>query len=132
VPEPGSEQDPLISRSYLEQYVAQQIGTTLGQTVVLTRGDIPFDSIAVAPLVQKFNAVMLLTTPQTLSMEAGRAFKALQPKKIFIIGGPVAVSQQIENQLRSSLPQAEIIRIEGATRYETAEKIAAAASGRTW
>jgi N-acetylmuramoyl-L-alanine amidase len=130
-PVPGSEQDPLVTKSYLEQQLGQS-SASMGETVILTRGDVPFDALAAAPLAQKFRAVVLLTSPQSLSAEAGRTIAALQPKNIYLIGGVAAVSQEIETQLKNSYPVAQITRIQGANRFETAEKIAALVTGKSW
>ncbi len=90
-------------------------------TVLIARGDLPVDSIAAIAYAKEKNAPILLTKPDELPEVTLDAIKRLSPTRIVIVGGPVAVSQEIEKQL-SGLAQVE--RIWGRDRYETALKLA--------
>lgn len=57
--------------------------------------------------------------PQTTAAELVR----LQPGRIVVLGGPVAVSDEVEQGLRAYA--AAVVRLAGGNRYETAARIAA-------
>ncbi|WP_153463459.1 cell wall-binding repeat-containing protein [Sediminibacillus terrae] len=103
------------------------------QGVVLGRGDLPIDALTGSVLAAEFASPLLLTTPDTLQEVTLKEIDRLNPDhyvsgsrpyKIYLLGGTAAVSLKIENKLKSRYGNAEIIRLSGATRYETAANIA--------
>jgi putative cell wall-binding protein len=95
--------------------------------VVLARGDAAPDALAGVPLAAHVHGPLLLTDPATLDpsvrREVDRVLGGPQSKKtIYILGGTGAVSQGIEDGLRSA--GYTVVRLGGASRFETALKIA--------
>ncbi|WP_010676957.1 S8 family serine peptidase [Bacillus timonensis] len=91
-------------------------------TVILGRGDIPIDTLTGSVLASKLNAPILLTKPTALPIEVLEEMERLSPKTIIIIGGEMAISKNIEEQL-SSIGYS-VQRISGTSRYNTALRIA--------
>ncbi|SDM54618.1 cell wall-binding repeat-containing protein [Sediminibacillus halophilus] len=101
--------------------------------VVLGRGDLPIDALTGSVLAAKFDSPLLLTTRDTLQEVTLKEVDRLNPEhyvsgskpyKIYLLGGTAAVSSKIENKLKSRYGNASVIRLSGATRYETAAIIA--------
>jgi hypothetical protein len=91
------------------------------QGVVIARGDIPVDSMAAVAYAKSNGYPILLTRPDTLPDEVFTGVAALNPSKIVIAGGPVAVSTVVENRLGGV---ASVERIWGLNREETAVRLA--------
>lgn len=90
---------------------------------VLVSGEQYPDALAAAPYAAKYGAPILLTTRGKLSVETLRELGRLQVKKVILLGGTVAVSDQVEKDLVNA-GYKDIQRIYGVSRYETAAKIA--------
>jgi len=90
-------------------------------TVILTRDDLYPDALTGTPLSKKLDAPILFTNRLTLTPATNTEITRLNPKKVIILGGTVAVSPEIENVLKQKYL---IQRIGGYDMYETAKKIA--------
>lgn len=90
-------------------------------TVIVVRREPPVDGIAAAAYAKLIHAPILLTESDKLPQTTLNALNRLRPYKIIIVGGPVAVSIEVENQLKE---MALVERIWGETRYETAVRMA--------
>ncbi|MGS2778920.1 cell wall-binding repeat-containing protein [Robertmurraya sp. GLU-23] len=102
--------------------ISQQ-GWSSSDIVLLAQGlDFP-DALASVPLAHKLNAPILLTIPTHIPIETVNEIKRLNTKKVIILGGPNAVSNQVETYLREKI-QVNVERIAGETRFETSEAIA--------
>lgn len=95
--------------------------TTSDYAVIATGEDFP-DALCAAPLAEKYNAPIILTEKDALNTDAASELKRLNVKNVFLIGGTGAVSGSTENQIKAL--GISTIRIAGATRYETSEKVA--------
>lgn len=92
------------------------------EVVVLARGDGYADSLAGVPLAYAYDAPVLLTPTNRLHSETYEEIKRLGAKKIIILGGPGAVSEDVEKRLTEE--DLSIERISGDNRYSTATEIA--------
>ena len=97
-------------------------GWESSDTVVLARGDNYADALAGVPLAKKQDAPLLLTRTAKLPSETYDEIKRLGAKKVQVLGGTIAISDDVVKQLKSD--GIEVERISGASRYETAAKIA--------
>ncbi|MGX7594980.1 cell wall-binding repeat-containing protein [Planococcus plakortidis] len=97
-------------------------GWESSDTVVLARGDNYADALAGVPLAKKQDAPLLLTRTAKLPSETYEEIKRLGAKKVQVLGGTIAISDDVVKQLKSD--GIEVERISGASRYETAAKIA--------
>jgi alpha-tubulin suppressor-like RCC1 family protein len=91
------------------------------QAVVLTREDDFPDALTGAPLAYALNAPILLTNSKHLTQTTEEELNRLQPKEVYLLGSTGAISEEIEQKL---LEKYRVIRLGGADRYETSEKIA--------
>ena len=88
-------------------------------TAILVNSDKSLaDGLSASSLAGKENAPILLVKQNSIPSETMSRLQNVD--KIYIIGGNVAISEKVENQLSDK----EIIRIEGKNRIETSEKVA--------
>lgn len=92
------------------------------EVAVLATGlDFP-DALSAAPLAKMHKAPILLTEPNTLDEMVSEELDRLGTKKVYIVGGPGAISLEVENQLKEK--GMECIRLYGKDRYETSAAVA--------
>jgi putative cell wall-binding protein len=96
---------------------------TFARSVILARGDLVVDSMAAVALAKAEDIPILLTEPNVLPEATLNVILKLRPQKIIIIGGEVAVSRAVEEEI-SQLNLAEVTRIWGESRFETAVELA--------
>ena len=104
-----------------ELAVEKYIRLTYPNTVVVARGDLPVDAIAAIAYARSNRIPVLLTKPGELPEATLSAIEKFSPRRIIILGGKKAVSESVEEQLAKI---AEVERIAGETRYDTAVKLA--------
>jgi putative cell wall-binding protein len=93
------------------------------KTVFVGSGVSFADALVAGPLAVAEAASLLLTAPDQLPEPTVTELKRLQPAQIVVLGGPVAVSDAVVEQLRP-LATAGVERLAGADRFETAVAIA--------
>ncbi|WP_453992081.1 cell wall-binding repeat-containing protein [Bacillus nitroreducens] len=91
------------------------------KSVVLARADDPADALAAASLSGTKDAPILLTYPNKLDNSILSELSRLGAKKIYILGGTGAISNNVENLLKSKGYQTQ--RVKGSDRFKTAEAI---------
>ncbi len=92
-------------------------------TVFVARGaDFP-DALAAGPVAAVSGAPILLVADDGVPDVIAEELARLAPTRIVILGGIGAVSEAVEGQLAST--GAEIVRLAGADRYETAVAVSA-------
>jgi len=104
----------LSATTVLESY-------TTVNTLIIARGDLAVDSLASIAYANSEKMPILLTKPGELPSVSLNAISKLKPDKIIILGGPAAVSEAVETGLKKT---ADVQRIWGETRYETAIELA--------
>ncbi|HWR41438.1 MAG TPA: cell wall-binding repeat-containing protein [Patescibacteria group bacterium] len=109
--------------------IAKTYFTAGADTVILARGDISADALPAVPLAKKYNAPIMLTSPDNLPDNVLAQIKVLGAKKVIIVGGPGAVKPAVADQLEAQGLVVE--RIYGANQYETAYEIANALGSAT-
>lgn len=120
---PGMDEMRLSGSSRYDTAVKiSQEGWTSSETVVLARGDSFPDALAGVSLAYKKNAPILLTSQNTLVAETKKEINRLKAKQVIILGGTAAISQNVEEELRSN--GFTVKRIAGSGRFDTARKIA--------
>lgn len=96
-------------------------------SVILARADDFPDALAGVPLASQLNAPVLLTASKELDPRVLSALNALHPQNIYILGGIGAIGPEVTTVLeQNGWNQANLIRISGESRYETAASIAIA------
>lgn len=100
--------------------VSRDVYKTVG-TVIIALGEDYADALSGGQLSVAAKAPILLARRNSIPEETTAELERLQPKKIYILGGKNALSENVENQL---IGFAETERIEGRNRYKTSEAIA--------
>lgn len=98
-------------------------GWTTSDVAVLATGENYADALCAASLAKKNDAPILLTPSAKLDGNVKKALTDLKVKKVIIVGGVKAVSQDIENEIKS-MPNMQIQRIYGNSRFDTSVEIA--------
>jgi hypothetical protein len=97
-------------------------------TLIVARGDVEYDSLAGTPLSKITGSPILLVEPDNIpNPQIELLQKRIYPqskryKSIYILGGEEAISPSVEEELKNY--GKEIVRLGGASRYETSVKIA--------
>ncbi len=89
---------------------------------VVVNGENYTDALCSAPLAQKYNAPILLTSKDIMNEQTKTQLSRLKVKRAIIIGGVGVISSGVEQSIRSM--GIEISRIAGNDRYDTSIKIA--------
>ncbi len=79
------------------------------------------DALVAGVAADKIGAPLLLTKPGQVPRETLDEIEDLNVSKIYIIGGPYAVSEPVESELSEKY---EVIRLWGMTRYGTSAAVA--------
>ncbi|WP_242966885.1 S8 family serine peptidase [Desulfosporosinus sp. FKA] len=101
--------------------IAQAAFPTGADTVILAQANQFPDALAGAPLAYKLQAPILLTPSSGLTPEVRSEIQRLAPKTIYLLGGPVALSANIELELQQTYT---VKRLYGYTAEGTARAIA--------
>ncbi|KLU64324.1 N-acetylmuramoyl-L-alanine amidase LytC precursor [Desulfosporosinus acididurans] len=91
---------------------------------VIVSGETFSDALCSAPLAQKYNAPLLLTTKDSLNEDTKAQLTRLKVKSVFIVGGVGVISSAVEQTIEGMGMQ--VTRIAGNDSYETSVKIAQA------
>ncbi len=95
------------------------------RTVVLASGSNYPDALAAASLAGAYDAPIVLTEPNSLSVDAADMIEQLSPKVIYVVGGEAAVSKSaVDNATYYAADGCKVFRIAGDTRLETSLAIA--------
>lgn len=84
------------------------------------------DTLAAVPLAYKYQAPILLTEAAALTPSTFEQLQKLKTKKVTLIGGTGAISQEIQDQLNQIYGAENVVRYGGWDLYETAGLIAKA------
>ncbi|MEL1133790.1 cell wall-binding repeat-containing protein [Desulfitobacterium sp. THU1] len=89
------------------------------------------DALSIASIAGIKQMPILLTEWKTLPQETWTALKALNPRKIYLIGGEGVISSTVAADLQEELKLASpvIERLSGASRYDTMAAVAVAFAG---
>ncbi len=108
----------IVSQQVLKKYKKSQ-------KVVIARGDLEVDSLASVAFAKVLGIPILLVEPDRMPKVTGSVMEELEVESVFVVGGPIAVSEDVAQLL----PKTE--RIWGNNREETAVKIAEALMAQT-
>jgi putative cell wall-binding protein len=95
--------------------------------VYLTVGTNHPDAIAAGPAAAAEGAPILLVTPTGLPEETRLELQRLDPSLVVIVGGEAAVSEAAVSEVEAAVPEAQLVRRAGSSRYETAVEVSKAA-----
>ena len=112
----------------MKSIVNQGFGGTKKGTVILTSGQNYKDAVAASGFAGLYDAPIILTTPKALSKQAESLLKQLKPENVYIIGGNMAVSNQVKLQVEQ-VTGVKAKRVSGQTSSETSAKMALEGKG---
>lgn len=113
------------NNAWLTNKAITEYGWLEQQDVVLIgRGDQSADALTGNVLASKYGAPILLSKNNELPKPIEEELLRLKPKKVYILGGSLAISSTVEEKIRQVVPTAEVVRIEGNNRYKTSMEIA--------
>ncbi|MHB8467363.1 MAG: cell wall-binding repeat-containing protein, partial [Acidimicrobiales bacterium] len=99
-------------------------GTVGGKrTAILASGATFADALAASAVAYKAKLPIILTDPSSLSPQAAATIKNLGIAEILVMGGPIAVSPQTEQQANAA-GASTLVRLAGADRTDTAQQLA--------
>ncbi|WP_122260787.1 cell wall-binding repeat-containing protein [Ornithinimicrobium cerasi] len=125
---PGPVPPEVIRVSGLDRYdtaarVSQQFAPGVGTVYVATGTAFP-DALAAAARAGSLGGPVLLVRPTSVPGVTATELRRLQPDRVVVVGGTLAVSAGVESSLRTLLPDATVVRRAGGDRYQTAALIA--------
>lgn len=106
------------------EQIAYQGSWPTGGSVILASGANFPDALAASALAGEENAPVLLTESGSLSDSTSNILANLKPSTIYVVGGEAAVSTRAASEASSVAGNAELVRLSGDTRYETALAVA--------
>lgn len=106
------------------EQIAYQGSWPTGGSVILASGANFPDALAASALAGEENAPVLLTESRSLSDSTSNVLADLKPSTIYVVGGEAAVSTRAASEASSAAGNAELVRLSGDTRYETALAVA--------
>jgi putative cell wall-binding protein len=92
-------------------------------TVFVASAQSPSDAIAAGPAAARLGSPLLLVTAASLPATTAAELLRLEPDRVFVVGSPIAVSDEVLNAIKLIVPQTE--RVYGADAYATAAAVAA-------
>ena len=108
---------------------AANVGTVDNdRTAIVATGRVAADALAGGPLAYAGKLPTLLTEPDSLVQPTRDALTQLNIRRVLLLGGPAAVSENVRNQLAAM--NITVVRLEGTTRQATATAIAAFAKDK--
>lgn len=82
------------------------------------------DALAAGVVAARANAPVLLTLPDVLPDPTAEELERLEPGRVVIVGGEGAVTSALESAISAAAGGAEVERIAGANRFDTAAQLA--------
>lgn len=106
-----------------------QIACTLsgqeeGLTVVLSSGEQYPDALSISSFAANKGWPILLSPPDALPQVMRDYLLEKKPSQVYITGGEGVISEQVSTEIRNLLPQTEVKRLSGPSRFDTNTRIA--------
>ena len=95
-------------------------GWRSAENVILARDDQFSDAMSAVPLSKKLDAPILMTDSMSLDTRTLDEIRYLGAKNVYIVGGTLAISQGIQDSLKTEFT---VTRIAGLQGYDTAAQI---------
>ncbi len=111
----------------MEEIVSEGFSTR-GGTVVIASGSTFKDALSASGLAGLFDAPVIITDGNKMPEQVASVLENLRPSRIFIAGGPFAVSEGVQSEIES-VTGVEARRIRGSTSTGTSAELALAGAG---
>jgi Putative cell wall-binding domain len=94
-----------------------------GTPVIIATGRLYPDALSVGAIGGQLQYPIYLVDENKVSQSAVEQLQRIKPSTVYIAGGTAVVPTNIENQIKTLLTSANIVRLAGFDRYETSKKI---------
>ena len=120
-----------VNRYATAANIVQAITGVQNSAVAVTTGENFPDALSIASIAGQNRMPVLLTSKTQVPQETLAALQQLKPSQVYLIGGEGVISPSVAQGLSSSLnlPSASVIRLAGASRYETMAAVGNAFDG---
>lgn len=103
--------------------IAELITNRPNEIFITTGDEKSSDPLAIAPYAGENQIPILLNGVNKLDKHVENYIKNYGVEKVTIIGGKVAISENVENQLKKLVGESNVERVRGSNRFETNTKI---------
>lgn len=100
------------------------LNTKEGTPVIIATGRVYPDGLSMGAIGGQLQYPIYLIDGNNIPQNTVQQLKTIKPTTVYIAGGTAVVPTNTENQIRTLLPSAKIVRLAGLDRYETSAKIA--------
>ena len=118
----------LVATALLVPALAAPLGAPapdpIPSIVFIARADNPIDALAAGAVAGQVGGVVLLTSPTELQEDTRQALVDRDPQLVVVAGGTAAVSANVFATIQSLLPDADVVRKSGLSRFVTAAELA--------
>lgn len=97
-------------------------GWSSSESAVLATNATYWDALTASALAGVHDAPILLTNGSKLSSQARSAISELGVRTVYVCGGPIAISSEVEAELKAM--GVSVVRVAGSDQQDTARKIA--------
>jgi mannosyl-glycoprotein endo-beta-N-acetylglucosaminidase len=112
------------ANAYATSALISREGWNTSDVVIITRGDRFSDALAGVPLAAKHNAPLLLSRQHRLDDVTKNEISRLGAKEVIVLGGPLAIQEDVVNDIKRMNGVNNVRRIAGNNMHETAALIA--------
>ncbi|MFC0559260.1 cell wall-binding repeat-containing protein [Halalkalibacter alkalisediminis] len=112
------------ANAYATSALISQEGWNKSDVVIITRGDRFSDALAGVPLAAKHHAPLLLSRQTRLDDVTKNEISRLGAKQVIVLGGPLAISDNVVNEIKKISGVTNVRRIAGNNMHDTAALIA--------
>ena len=99
--------------------IAKQLAVAKNTPVVIASGENYPDALSISSIASWKGWPILLVGKDNLTQGIKDYLANEQPSHVYIVGGPAVVSNEVESQFQSIVPDSLITRLAGYDRFET-------------
>lgn len=99
--------------------IADSLKNSTVSTVVISSGEQYPDALSISGFAAKQGWPILLSPHDSLPPEIEKYLQVKKPLKVYISGGAGVISDNVQSEISSLLPQADIERLAGQSRFDT-------------
>lgn len=99
--------------------VADALDNAAVSTVVISSGNQYSDALSISSFAANKGWPILLTPKDNLPQEMKNFLLVKKPSKVYITGGTGVISDNIKSEINAIVPQADVERLSGESRFDT-------------
>jgi putative cell wall-binding protein len=99
--------------------IASSLKNETVSTVTISSGEQYPDALSISSFAANKGWPILLTSQAALPQETKDYLKEKKPSKVYITGGEGAISENVKSEINALLPQANVERLMGQSRFDT-------------